>query len=62
MRATVAVDDELLASAQRVTGVAEVSAVIELALKELIAREAARCLANAGGVQPDARLPPRRRL
>lgn len=62
MRATIQIDDELIARAQRLAGVAEVSAVIDAALKAFVAREAARRLAGAGGTQPDAEAPPRRRL
>jgi Arc/MetJ family transcription regulator len=59
MRATLAIDDDLLAKAQRYTGLQEKSAVVHEALKALVEREAARRLARAGGTMPDAKAPPR---
>jgi Arc/MetJ family transcription regulator len=61
MRTTVTLDDELLATAQEYTGVAEKSALIREALKALVQREAARRLALLGGTEPDAKPIPRRR-
>jgi Arc/MetJ family transcription regulator len=61
MRTTVTLDDELLATAQEFTGVAEKSALIREALKALVQREAARRLALLGGTEPDAKPIPRRR-
>jgi Arc/MetJ family transcription regulator len=52
MRTTLALDDELLAKAQEYTGVKEKSALVHLALKMLVEREAARRLARLGGSQP----------
>ena len=60
MRTTVTLDDELLAKAQRYTGIEEKSALIREALKSLIEREAARRLARLGGSQPHLK-PVRRR-
>jgi Arc/MetJ family transcription regulator len=42
MRTTVALDDKLLAKAQQFTGLQERSALLQEALKALIARESAR--------------------
>ena len=53
MRATVALDDELLRQAQEFTGVTERSALLREALKALIHLEASRRLAALGGTQPD---------
>jgi Arc/MetJ family transcription regulator len=53
MRATVALDDELLRKAQEFTGVTERSALLREALKALIHLEASRRLAAVGGTQPD---------
>ena len=53
MRATVALDDELLRKAQEVTGLTERSALLREALKALIHLEASRRLAAVGGTQPD---------
>ena len=61
MRATIAIDDELFAKAQKFAGGTRKSAVVREALKALIEREAARRLARMGGTQPDAKAPPRRR-
>jgi Arc/MetJ family transcription regulator len=61
MRATVALDDDLVAEAQRLTGLKEKSALIREALRALIEREGARRLARLGGSEPDLKAPPRRR-
>jgi Arc/MetJ family transcription regulator len=61
MRATLALDDELLAKAQALTGVKEKSALVREVLKALIERESAPRLARLGGSEPDLVRPPRRR-
>jgi Arc/MetJ family transcription regulator len=61
MRTTITLDDELLATAQKYTGVTEKSALIREALTALVQREAAWRLARLGGSEPDARPIPRRR-
>ncbi|HEY9345491.1 MAG TPA: type II toxin-antitoxin system VapB family antitoxin [Inquilinus sp.] len=61
MRTTLALDDDLLAKAQALTGLQEKSALVREALKALIARESARRLAALGGSEPDLEPPPRRR-
>lgn len=61
MRTTLAIDDELLAKAQALTGVTEKSALVREALKALIARESARRLARLGGTEPELLPIPRRR-
>jgi Arc/MetJ family transcription regulator len=61
MRTTVVLDDELVAKAQKYTGIAEKSALLREALKALVQREAARRLALLGGSDPDAEAAPRRR-
>ncbi|MDP9466079.1 MAG: type II toxin-antitoxin system VapB family antitoxin [Actinomycetota bacterium] len=60
MRTTIALDDELLAEAQRLTGTSEKSALVKQALKALVERESARRLAALGGSQPDLADVPRR--
>ncbi|MFG1349269.1 type II toxin-antitoxin system VapB family antitoxin [Xanthobacter autotrophicus ATCC 700552] len=60
MRTTLAIDDDLLAKAQALTGMTEKSALIREALKALIARESARRLARLGGSEPQLE-PVRRR-
>jgi Arc/MetJ family transcription regulator len=61
MRTTMALDDELVAEAQGLTGLKEKSALVREALKALIERESARRLARLGGGEPDLKSPPRRR-
>jgi Arc/MetJ family transcription regulator len=53
MRATVALDDELIRTAQELTGVTERTALLREALKALIHVEASRRLAALGGSQPE---------
>jgi Arc/MetJ family transcription regulator len=62
MRTTIALDDDLIRSAQEFTGIAEKTALIREALKSLIERESARRLALLGGTMPDLEDIPRRRV
>jgi Arc/MetJ family transcription regulator len=62
MRTTLALDDDLLAEAQRLTGMTEKTALVREALRALIERESARRLARLGGTQPAATEIPRRRV
>ena len=55
MRTTLALDDDLLATAERYTGLKEKSALVREALRALIERESARRLAALGGLKPVAR-------
>jgi Arc/MetJ family transcription regulator len=48
MRATQNIDDQLLAEAQRITGVSEIVALVREGLRALIERESARRLAWLG--------------
>lgn len=61
MRTTLALDDDLMAKAQALTGLPEKSALVREALKALIERESARRLARLGGSEPMIEAPPRRR-
>jgi len=61
MRTTLALDDDLVARAQKLTGLTEKSALVREALKALIARESARRLARLGGSEPQLAPIPRRR-
>ena len=61
MRTTLNIEDELLAKAQRVSGVKERTALVREGLKALIERESARRLAKLGGAEPRLRPVPRRR-
>jgi Arc/MetJ family transcription regulator len=53
MRATVALDDDLMKKAHELSGVRERSALIREGLKALIHLEASRRLAALGGSEPD---------
>jgi Arc/MetJ family transcription regulator len=61
MRTTMALDDELVAEAQDLTGLKEKSSLIREALKALIERESSRRLARLGGSEPNLKAPLRRR-
>ena len=60
MRTTLNIDDELLAKAQRMTGITEKTALVRKGLHALIERESARRLAQLGGTEPQLRPIPRR--
>lgn len=62
MRTTLALDDDLIAEAQRLTGTNEKSALVRQALRALIERESARRLARLGASEPALTEVPRRRL
>jgi Arc/MetJ family transcription regulator len=61
MRTTLNLDSDLIAEAQRLTGMKERTALIHAGLRSLIERESARRLARLGGTEPYLVLPPRRR-
>jgi Arc/MetJ family transcription regulator len=61
MRTTLALDDDLLVEAQRLTGATEKTALVREALRALIERESARRLARLGGSEPALAEIPRRR-
>ena len=61
MRTTVTLDDALLESAQRLSGLQERSALLREALSALIQRESANRLARLGGTEGALKLPARRR-
>ena len=61
MRTTLALDDDLIREAQRLTGTNEKSALVRQALKALIERESARRLARLAGSEPALNAIPRRR-
>jgi Arc/MetJ family transcription regulator len=60
MRTTLALDDDLLAKAQALTGVTEKAALVREALCALIQRESAKRLALLGGSEPQLQAVPRR--
>jgi len=61
MRTTIALDDELVRTAQEFTGVDEKTALVREALKALIERESSRRLAALGGTMPGLKKISRRR-
>ncbi len=62
MRTTINLDEQLIAEAQRLTGIQERTALIHEGLRALIARESSRRLARLGGSDPRAKAPRRRRV
>jgi Arc/MetJ family transcription regulator len=62
MRTTLAIDDELVSTAQELTGVMEKTALVRAGLTALIERESARRLAALGGSAPDFPQIPRRKV
>ena len=60
MRTTLNIDDNLLESASRLTGVKEKTSLVRSALKALIAQESAKRLACLGGSEPKVKSIPRR--
>jgi Arc/MetJ family transcription regulator len=62
VKATIVIDDELLAAAQEFTGVKKKSAIINEALKAYVEIEVGRRLARLGGTSPNAKAPPRHRF
>ena len=62
MRTTLNLDDDLLANAERLTGITEKTALVREGLRALIERESARRLARLGGTEPQLARVPRRRL
>jgi len=61
MKTTLNIDDALLAEAERLTSIAEKTALVRAGLEALIAREQARRLARLGGTEPQLRAASRRR-
>ena len=61
MRTTLNIDDQLLAEAQRLSGLTEKAALVREGLRALIERESARRLARLGGSEPQLEAIPRRR-
>lgn len=61
MRTTVNLDDGLLATASKLAGPLDRSALLHEGLKAFIERESAKRLAKLGGSQPRLKASPRRR-
>jgi Arc/MetJ family transcription regulator len=62
MRTTLNVDDELVAKASKLTGVAERTSLVRMGLEALIAQKSAERLAKLGGTEKRLRRPRRRRM
>ena len=61
VRTTLAIDDDLLEEARRLSGLEERTPLVREGLKALIERESARRLARLGGSEPGTTRVPRRR-
>ncbi len=61
MKATIEIEDELLATAREYTGIHTVEELVYQGIKGLIEREAGRRLARLGGSSPNLKAPPPRR-
>lgn len=61
MRTTIALDDDLVEKARKLTSIKENAALVRAALQALIERESARRLSALGGHDPEAEAPSRRR-
>jgi Arc/MetJ family transcription regulator len=62
MRSTLTLDDQLVATAQKITGITEKTVLLHEALKSLIERESYHRLAVLGGTMPELEGIPRRRV
>lgn len=60
MRTTINLDDDLLAQAQKLSGLTERTALLREALLALVQRESAQRLARLGGTEPQLAPVPRR--
>jgi Arc/MetJ family transcription regulator len=61
MRTTLNIEDDLIIEAGNLLGIHEKSTLVQLGLKALIEREAARKLAQTGGSVPRLKVPARPR-
>ena len=61
MRTTLNINEKILEKAADLTGIKEKTALINLGLEALIARESAKRLALLGGTEKDIKTVPRRR-
>lgn len=61
MRITIELDDSLIATAKKLTGLTEPAALVQKALSDLVSHEASKKLAKLGGTAPDMPSIPRRR-
>ena len=61
MRTTLNIEDALIDSASRMTGIKEKTTLVKLGLEALIARESAKRLAKLGGTERKLKNIPRRK-
>ena len=61
MRTTMDLDDELVKKASEYSGIKQKTALVEEALRQLIRKEAGKRLIALGGVDPQAKIAPRKR-
>jgi Arc/MetJ family transcription regulator len=61
MRTTLNVDEKLIETAAKLTGIREKTSLVRLGLESLIARENGKRLARLGGTEKKLVLPSRRR-
>ncbi|MCX5814057.1 MAG: type II toxin-antitoxin system VapB family antitoxin [Proteobacteria bacterium] len=61
MRTTLNIEDALIDSASRLTGIKEKTTLVKLGLEALIARESSKRLAKLGGTERQLKNIPRRR-
>lgn len=61
MRTTLNIEDSLLDTAAKLTGISEKTSLVRLGLQALIAKESAKRLARLGGTEKDLQKIPRRR-
>ncbi len=61
MRTTLNIEDSLLETAAKLTGITEKTSLVRLGLQALIAKESAKRLARLAGTEKDLKTIPRRR-
>ena len=61
MRTTLNIEDSLINSASKLTGIKEKTTLVKLGLEALIARESSKRLAKLGGTERQLKSTPRRR-
>jgi hypothetical protein len=61
MRTTLNIEDALIDSATKLTGIKEKTTLVKLGLEALIARESSKRLAKLGGTERQLKMIPRRR-
>lgn len=62
MRTTLNIDETLLETAAKLTGITEKTSLVRLGLQALIARESSKRLACLGGTEKNLEMIPRRRI